>query len=83
MRMIIKNGTVIDGFGSEATADILIDYGIIKAIDKNIQVSDGIVIDATGKYVLPGFVDMHTHLRQPGFVYNCCLHAKYKSSYRQ
>ncbi|MFV9567751.1 dihydroorotase [Thermoanaerobacter mathranii] len=67
MKMIIKNGTVIDGFGSEVKADILIDYGIIKAIDKNIQVSDGIVIDATGKYVLPGFVDMHTHLRQPGF----------------
>ncbi|WP_029688804.1 dihydroorotase [Thermoanaerobacter sp. A7A] len=67
MRMIIKNGTVIDGFGSEVKADILIDYGIIKAIDKNIEISDAVVIDATGKYVLPGFVDMHTHLRQPGF----------------
>ncbi|KKC29485.1 dihydroorotase [Caldanaerobacter subterraneus subsp. pacificus DSM 12653] len=64
---MIKNGIVIDGFGGEEKADILINYGIIKGIDKNIDVSDAIVIDAEGKYVLPGFVDMHTHLRQPGF----------------
>lgn len=67
MRIVIKNGIVIDGFGGEEKADILINYGIIKGIDKNIDVSDAIVIDAEGKYVLPGFVDMHTHLRQPGF----------------
>jgi len=67
MRIVIKNGIVIDGFGGEEKADILINYGIIKGIDKDIDVSDAIVIDAEGKYVLPGFVDMHTHLRQPGF----------------
>ncbi|MBE3579115.1 MAG: dihydroorotase [Caldanaerobacter subterraneus] len=67
MRIVIKNGIVIDGFGGEEKADIFINYGIIKGIDKNIDVSDAIVIDAEGKYVLPGFVDMHTHLRQPGF----------------
>jgi len=67
MRIVIKNGRVIDGFGGEECADILINYGIIKAIDKNIEIEDAVVIDAAGKYVLPGFVDMHTHLRQPGF----------------
>ncbi|MGB9781232.1 dihydroorotase [Caldanaerobacter sp.] len=67
MKIVIKNGIVIDGFGGEEKADILINYGIIKGIDKNIDVSDAVVIDAEGKYVLPGFVDMHTHLRQPGF----------------
>lgn len=67
MRIVIKNGIVIDGFGGEEKADIFINYGIIKGIDKDIDVSDAIVIDAEGKYVLPGFVDMHTHLRQPGF----------------
>jgi dihydroorotase len=67
MRVVIKNGIVIDGFGGEEKADILINYGIIKGIDKNIDASDAIVIDAEGRYVLPGFVDMHTHLRQPGF----------------
>ncbi|MDK2794547.1 MAG: dihydroorotase [Caldanaerobacter sp.] len=67
MRIVIKNGIVIDGFGGEEKAYIFINYGIIKGIDKNIDVSDAIVIDAEGKYVLPGFVDMHTHLRQPGF----------------
>lgn len=67
MKIIIKNGIVIDGFGSEAVADILVDCGIVKAIENHIEIKDGVVIDAKGKYVLPGFVDMHTHLRQPGY----------------
>lgn len=67
MRIIIKNGIVIDGFGSEAIRDILIDCGVIKAIENHIETKDGVTVDAKGKYVLPGFVDMHTHLRQPGY----------------
>lgn len=67
MKIIIKNGVVIDGLGNEERADILVDCGIVKAIEKNINDSEGTIIDARGKYVLPGFVDMHTHLRQPGF----------------
>lgn len=67
MKVIIKNGIVIDGHGSEVVADILVDCGIVKAIENHIETKDGIVIDAKGKYILPGFVDMHTHLRQPGY----------------
>ncbi|MDI6603531.1 MAG: dihydroorotase [Thermoanaerobacteraceae bacterium] len=67
MKIIIKNGIIIDGFGNTRKSNILIENGIIKAIDGSLEAVDGIVINADGKYVLPGFVDMHTHLRQPGF----------------
>ncbi|ADL69053.1 dihydroorotase [Thermoanaerobacterium thermosaccharolyticum] len=67
MKTIIKGGTVINGYGTNEKADILVDNGKIKAIEKTIELNDALIIDANGKYVLPGFVDMHTHLRQPGF----------------
>ncbi|QSZ26693.1 dihydroorotase [Aceticella autotrophica] len=67
MKIIIKNGIIIDGFRNTRKSNILIENGIIKAIDGSLEAVDGIVINADGKYVLPGFVDMHTHLRQPGF----------------
>jgi dihydroorotase len=76
MKIIIKEGHIIDparnidGFG-----DVIIEDGRITGIklSSNISLSgkpvieDGFVIYAKGLYVLPGLVDMHTHLREPGF----------------
>ena len=60
--IIIKNGLIIDGTGAEPyPADILIEKDKIKQIKPSITVSKATVIDATGKYVAPGFIDAHSH----------------------
>ena len=72
MRLLIKNGTVIDPKnGINDTLDIYIDNGIIEEIGKKLDYSGGEieVIDADGKQLLPGLVDMHCHLREPGQEY--------------
>ena len=61
--LIISGGTVIDGSGGEAKrADIAVDDGRISRIGDLDGVEAGRTIDATGKLVTPGFVDLHTHL---------------------
>lgn len=61
MKTIIKNGTVVSS--AEAyEADILIDGEKIISIGKNLEAEDARVIDAAGKYVIPGGVDVHTHM---------------------
>jgi len=68
MKIIIKNGTIVDpATKTEKTADILISDGIIEKIDKNISENADKVIDAKGCLVMPGFIDLHVHLREPGF----------------
>ena len=70
MSMIIKGGRLIDpASGIDAVADILIDDGIIMEIGRDITREDAEVIDAGGHLVVPGLVDMHCHLREPGFEY--------------
>jgi len=58
--LTMKNNEVLEG------TDILIDNNRIKEIGKNIQVDRNVkVIDATGKTIVPGFVDTHSHFRHP------------------
>lgn len=64
--LLIKNGHVITGSGARERTDVLIEDGAITAIDEGIEKNDAEVIDAAGKVVAPGFVDLHTHLREPG-----------------
>lgn len=67
--MLIKNGRVIDPVNKiDEITDIAIEGGCIKAIGRNIenQLSDACVIDAQDKWVIPGLMDMHVHLREPG-----------------
>ena len=67
--MIVKNGRIIDPeSGRDEIADILIKDDIIGKIDKNINAEDE-VIDAEGKIVAPGLIDIHVHFREPGFTY--------------
>ncbi len=66
--LLIKNGTVLTVTGGTMeSGDILIRGGVIQKIGKNLPVPAGIkVIDASGKYVMPGIIDSHTHIALTG-----------------
>src|SRR5215470_11779085 len=64
MRTLIKNGTVVTAVDQYA-GDVLIEDEKIALIGTTIDVQADKVIDAAGKYVLPGGIDVHTHLDMP------------------
>ncbi|MFH1541677.1 MAG: dihydroorotase [bacterium] len=65
--LLIKNGRIIDPAANiDAVKDILIEGSVIKRIAKRIPTNGSKVIDAKGLLVLPGLIDLHTHLREPG-----------------
>ena len=64
--MIIRNGNVVLK-NSVEKKDILVENGKIVKIAANISVDGSTEIDASGKHVFPGLIDMHVHLREPGF----------------
>ena len=67
MLLLIQNGTVINTADqTELAADVLVEDGIIKKIAPQQKVKADRMVDASGCYVMPGFVDMHVHLRDPG-----------------
>ena len=67
MRLLIKNGRVLDPtLGLDLIADVYIVDGKIEGVEKNISASVDRIIDAQGLWVLPGLVDIHVHLREPG-----------------
>jgi len=67
---LIKNGRVIDpASGIDNTLDILIDRGKILEVKSTIKDNAAKTIDAARKVVAPGFIDMHVHLREPGYEY--------------
>ncbi len=68
MGLLLKNGQAfIDG--QLVKKDILIEGSKIAAIDTNIKTDNHEVIDCTNKIVSSGFIDVHVHLREPGFEY--------------
>ncbi len=70
MKLLIKSGRVIDPSQNlDAILDVLIEDGVIKDIQGNIEAADAQKIDAQGKIVCPGLIDVHVHLREPGFEY--------------
>lgn len=67
MKILIKNGRIIDPAGKiDKNADILIEKGVISRVAPGIKDKASKAIDARGKIVAPGLIDMHTHLREPG-----------------
>ncbi len=67
--MIIKNGRVIDPSQNiDAVMNVVVADDVIKAASSDIpsEFASARVIDATGKWVVPGLMDMHVHLREPG-----------------
>jgi dihydroorotase len=68
-RLLVTGGTLVDPVaGTAAPGDVLIDGDRIAAAG-SIDGGDATVIDARGLLVLPGLVDMHVHLREPGYEY--------------
>lgn len=65
--LIIKGGRVVDPAQSiDQVADVLIEDGRIAAFGKSIKSNKAKAIDAKGMTVIPGLIDMHAHLREPG-----------------
>ncbi len=70
MKILIKNGHILDPeSGRDGSYDLLIKDGIIAAVEPSIVVDADEIIDAEGHFVMPGFIDLHVHLREPGFEY--------------
>ena len=70
MKLLIKGGRVIDPANEiNDLMDVLIEDGRIKEVGQDLTGDDAEIIDAQGKLVCPGFIDMHVHLREPGFEY--------------
>ncbi len=67
MNLLITNARVIDPSQNlDGTMDILIEDGTVARLDKRIKAPGAEAIDAAGLVATPGFIDLHTHLREPG-----------------
>ena len=71
MAYLLKSAHVVDPqVGLDDVRDVLIDGEKIVEVGQGLAAPEGaVVIDATGKYLVPGLVDMHVHFRDPGFEY--------------
>lgn len=63
--MILQRATWYDG-NMKRTSDVLIEDGIIRSVDYDGPTNGHDLIDASGKLLIPGLVDVHVHLREPG-----------------
>ena len=67
MKQIFKGGRVIDPKNDlDGELDILVEVGFVQKVAKNIICEEAEIIDVRGKILVPGLIDMHTHLREPG-----------------
>ncbi len=68
MKLLIKGGRVVDPANKvDVLCDVLIENGLIAKVAEGISADGADVINADGKIVVPGLIDMHCHLREPGF----------------
>jgi len=83
MKILIQNGYVLDPESKrEGIYDVLVqDDKIVKVAEKIADAADR-VIDASGSYVMPGFIDLHVHLRDPGLEYKETLETGGKAAAR-
>ena len=66
--VLIRGGRVIDPAQSlDQVGDVLLRDGLVAAIGPNLNADEAEVIEATGQIVCPGFIDLHCHLREPGY----------------
>ena len=81
MSILLKNGTIIDYKNSIFEKyDMLIENETIKTIAKDINLDADTTIDCAGLYIMPGMIDIHCHLREPGFEYKETIETGSKSA---
>jgi len=71
MSLLIRNGRVVDpANGVDGPADVLMRDGLVVRVGRGLEAPPGAeVVDAAGRAVAPGFIDIHVHLREPGYEY--------------
>jgi dihydroorotase len=66
-RLLLKGGRVVDPARKvDAVLDVLLAEGVVEAVGKKVNARGAQVLDVKGLVVCPGFIDLHTHLREPG-----------------
>ena len=81
MKKLLKNGTLIDyKTNIFEKYDILIEEDKITKIEKEIKEQADKIIDCTNLYIMPGMIDIHCHLREPGFEYKETIETGAKSA---
>lgn len=81
MTILLKNGKLVDyKTKTNDYSDIFIENGIIKEISKEINTVADSVIDCTNLFIIPGMIDIHCHLREPGFEYKETIETGMKSA---
>ncbi len=62
-KTLITGATILTGTGTRLdSADILMEDGLVAEIGEDLDAGDGVVVDATGKWITPGIIDVHSHL---------------------
>lgn len=79
MKKIIQNVKMLNSEGNLIETSITIEDGKIAAIGENVQ-EDAEIIDGKGNFIAPGFVDIHVHLREPGFEHKETIETGTKSA---
>ena len=69
---LIKNATIVNE-GSSFVGDLLVENGIIKKIGSSLTTNSMTVIDASGKYLIPGLIDDQVHFREPGLTHKATI----------
>jgi dihydroorotase len=68
--LLLKGGRVIDPAADlDKITDVLIEDGVVKAVEAGARADGARVVDCAGKIVAPGFIDLHVHFREPGHEY--------------
>jgi dihydroorotase len=69
-RLLVRGGRVIDpSAGRDEVVDLLLEGGTVAGLGRNLPSEEAEIFEASGLYVFPGFIDLHTHLREPGREY--------------
>jgi dihydroorotase len=79
MKYLIKNGKIINE-GKIVEQDILLEDNLITKIDRDITDAAATVIDAAGKYVIPGIIDDQVHFREPGLTHKANIYTESKAA---